>query len=107
MGLQYGATAIGAYMGVHLTTQLFMLMMQGSYVFSGKDEDVDLLLLKAESAARSRWCYLTETDACRLRHTHMGPPLAGTPTCALAHSRAHTRTRAALLPPGAPRSCLQ
>jgi hypothetical protein len=34
----YGATALGAYMGVHLTTQLFMLMMQGSYVFSGKEE---------------------------------------------------------------------
>ena len=39
-----------------------MLMMQGSYVFSGKEEDVDLLLLKAESVARSRWRYLTETD---------------------------------------------
>ena len=62
MGPQYASTALGAYMGVHLTIQLFMLMMQGSYVFSGKDEDVDLLLLKAESAARSRWCYLTETD---------------------------------------------
>jgi hypothetical protein len=41
-----GATALGAYMGVHLTIQLFMLMTQGSYVFSGKDEDVELLLLK-------------------------------------------------------------
>jgi hypothetical protein len=51
-----------ALMGVHLTIQLFMLMMQGSYVFSGKDEDLDLLLLKAESLARSRWCWLTETD---------------------------------------------
>jgi hypothetical protein len=61
MGLQYEATALGAYMGVHLTIQLFMLMMQGSYVFSGKEEDLDLLLLKAESVARSRWCYLTET----------------------------------------------
>jgi hypothetical protein len=40
----YGATALGAYMGVHLTTQLFMLVMQGPYVFSGKNED--LLLLK-------------------------------------------------------------
>ena len=39
-----------------------MLMMQGSYVFSGKDEDLDLLLLKAESLARARWCYLTESD---------------------------------------------
>ena len=62
MGPQYASTALGAYMGVHLAIKLFMLMMQGSYVFSGKDEDVDLLLLKAESAARSRWCYLTETD---------------------------------------------
>ena len=62
MGPQYASTALGAYMGVHMTIQLFMLMMQGSYVFSGKDEDVDLLLLKAESTARSRWCYLTETD---------------------------------------------
>jgi hypothetical protein len=62
MGPQYASTALGAYMGVHLTIQLFMLMMQGSYVFSGKDEDLDLLLLKAESTARSRWCYLTETD---------------------------------------------
>ena len=57
-----GATALGAYMGVHLTIQLFMLMTQGSYVFSGKDEDVDLLLLKAVSEARRRWCYLTELD---------------------------------------------
>jgi hypothetical protein len=47
MGPQYASTALGAYMGVHLTIQLFMLMMQGSYVFSGKDEDLDLLLLKA------------------------------------------------------------
>jgi hypothetical protein len=38
MGLQYEATALGAYMGVHLTIQLFMLMMQGPYVFSGKEE---------------------------------------------------------------------
>jgi hypothetical protein len=58
----YDATALGAYMGVHLTIQLFMLVMQGPYVFSGKDEDLDLLLLKAESLARSRWCYLTELD---------------------------------------------
>jgi hypothetical protein len=27
-------TALGAIMGVHLTIRLFMLMMQGSYVFS-------------------------------------------------------------------------
>jgi hypothetical protein len=39
----YGATALGAYMGVHLTIQLFMLMMQGSYVFSSKEEDYWLL----------------------------------------------------------------
>jgi hypothetical protein len=31
-------------------------------VLSGKDEDLDLLLLKAESLARARWCYLTESD---------------------------------------------
>jgi hypothetical protein len=35
--------------------------MQGSYVLSGKDEDLDLLLLKAESLARARYCYLTES----------------------------------------------
>jgi hypothetical protein len=58
----YEDTALGAYIGVTLTIQLFMLMMQGSYVFSGKDEDLDLLLLKAESLARSRWYYLTELD---------------------------------------------
>jgi hypothetical protein len=58
----YDATALGAYMGVHLTIQLFMLVMQGSYVFSGKEDEMDLLLLKAESLARARWCYLTETD---------------------------------------------
>ena len=58
----YDATALGAYMGVHLAIQLFMLMMHGSYVFSGKDEDLALLLLKAESLARGRWCYLTESD---------------------------------------------
>jgi hypothetical protein len=40
---------------------------QGSYVLSGKDEDVDLLLLKAESLARGRWCYLTELDEGRGR----------------------------------------
>jgi hypothetical protein len=49
----YDATALGAYMGVHLTTQLFMLVMQGSYVFSGKDEDVDLLLLKVLDIAHA------------------------------------------------------
>jgi hypothetical protein len=49
-------------MGVDLTIQLFMPMMQGSYVFSGKEEGVDLLLLKAKSEARRRWCYLTELD---------------------------------------------
>jgi hypothetical protein len=38
------------------------LVMQDSYVFSGKEEDLDLLLLKAESEARRRWCYLTELD---------------------------------------------
>jgi hypothetical protein len=58
----YGDTALGAYIGVTLAIQLFMLMMQGSYVFSGKDEDLDLFLLKAESLARSRWCYLTGLD---------------------------------------------
>jgi hypothetical protein len=58
----YDATALGAYIGVTMTIQLFMLMMQGSYVFSGKDEDLDLMLLKAESVARGRYCWLTETD---------------------------------------------
>jgi hypothetical protein len=43
----YDATALGAYMGVHLTIQLFMLVMLGPYVFSGRGEDLDLLLLKA------------------------------------------------------------
>jgi hypothetical protein len=28
------ATALGAYMGVHLTIQLFMLMTQGSFMSS-------------------------------------------------------------------------
>jgi hypothetical protein len=45
----YHVTALGAIMGVHLTIRLFMLMMLGSYVFSGKEEDLDLLFLKAES----------------------------------------------------------
>jgi hypothetical protein len=58
----YHVTALGAIMGVHLAIRLFMSMMQGSYVFSGKDEEMDLVLLKAESVARGRRCYLTETD---------------------------------------------
>jgi hypothetical protein len=45
----YGATALGAYIGVALTIQLFMLMMRGSYVLSGKDEDLDLVELKART----------------------------------------------------------
>jgi hypothetical protein len=40
----------------------FLWVVQGSYVFSGKNGDVDLLLLKSESLARGRWCYLTEVD---------------------------------------------
>jgi hypothetical protein len=38
-----------AFMGVQLSMHIFLWVMQGSYVFSGKEEDVDLLLLKAES----------------------------------------------------------
>jgi hypothetical protein len=41
----YGATALGAIMGVHLAIRLFMLMMQGSYVFSGKEEVLVLVLV--------------------------------------------------------------
>ena len=47
----YHVTALGAIMGVHLAIRLFALMMQHSYVFSGKEEDLDLLFIVIESRA--------------------------------------------------------
>jgi hypothetical protein len=49
-----------AFMGVQLPMQIFMWVMQGSHVlsYSGKEDDVDFLLQKAESLARPRRYYL-------------------------------------------------
>jgi hypothetical protein len=38
----YGATGMCAFMGVQLSMHIFLWMMQGSCIFSGRDEDVDL-----------------------------------------------------------------
>jgi hypothetical protein len=50
----YGAPGTCAFMGVQLTMHVFVWMMQGPYVLSGRDEDVDFLLQKAEPLVRSR-----------------------------------------------------
>jgi hypothetical protein len=44
--MRYGALEMCAFMGVQLSMHIFLLwVMQGSYVFSGRDEDVDFLLV--------------------------------------------------------------
>jgi hypothetical protein len=59
-----------ALMGVHLTTQLFVLMMQGSYAFSGKDKDLDLLLL-SESRVSGAWTTVLLDGVRRGRRSHV------------------------------------